>query len=170
MKIKTKLNLGVGLLFLMIVLLSIISAVYTHKQKNDTEKILVANYNTLEYSKNMMTALDKIEDDPSQIHVFKNNLQLEGENITEKGEKEVFESLKSHFENFLIFQNSKNEKLIRNDLAELMRLNMNAIAVKSDKAIDTSESATAWVISLGTICFLIAFTLLFNLPESISRP
>lgn len=170
MKIKTKLNLGVGLLFLMIVLLSVISAVYTHKQKNDTEKILVANYNTLEYSKNMMTALDKIEDDPSQIQVFKNNLQLEGQNITEKGEKEVFESLKSHFENFLIFQNSKNEKLIRNDLAELMRLNMNAIAVKSDKAIDTSESATAWVISLGTICFLIAFTLLFNLPESISRP
>ena len=48
MKIKTKLTLGVGLLFLMIVLLSIISSVNIYKQKSDTEKILIANYNSLE--------------------------------------------------------------------------------------------------------------------------
>ncbi len=170
MKIKTKLTLGVGLLFLMIVLLSVISAMYTHKQKRDTEKILIANYNSLEYSKNMMLALDKIDSDPTQITVFKNNLKLEGQNITENGEKEVVESLVSHFQNYLLLQNSKHEKLIRNDLGELMRLNMNAIVQKSDTAIETSENATVWVISLGTICFLIAFTLLFNLPGNIARP
>ena len=143
---------------------------YTHKQKRDTEKILIANYNSLEYSKNMMLALDKIDSDPTQITVFKNNLKLEGQNITENGEKEVLESLVSHFQNYLLLQNSKHEKLIRNDLGELMRLNMNAIVQKSDTAIETSENATVWVISLGTICFLIAFTLLFNLPGNIARP
>lgn len=170
MKIKTKLTLGVGLLFLMIVMLSVISAIYIHQQKSDTEKILTANYNSLEYSKNMMLALDRISLDSTQNQVFKKNLALESKNITENGEKESYQSLVIHFENFLKSRNPENEKLIRNDLVEIMRLNMNAIVQKSDTAIATSQNATTWVISLGTICFIIAFTLLFNLPDTIARP
>lgn len=170
MKIKTKLTLGVGLLFLMIVMLSVISAIYIHQQKSDTEKILTANYNSLEYSKNMMLALDRISLDSTQNQVFKKNLALESKNITENGEMESYQSLVIHFENFLKSRNPENEKLIRNDLVEIMRLNMNAIVQKSDTAIATSQNATTWVISLGTICFIIAFTLLFNLPDTIARP
>lgn len=170
MKIKTKLTLGVGLLFLMIVMLSVISAIYIHQQKSDTEKILTANYNSLEYSKNMMLALDRISLDSTQNQVFKKNLALESKNITENGEKESYQSLVIHFENFLKSRNPENEKLIRNDLVEIMRLNMNAIVQKSDTAIATSQTATTWVISLGTVCFIIAFTLLFNLPDTIARP
>ncbi len=48
MKIRTKLTLGVGLLFVMIVLLAFIDAKYINAIKNDTENVLVANYNTLE--------------------------------------------------------------------------------------------------------------------------
>lgn len=170
MKIKTKLTLGVGLLFLMIVLLSIISSVNIYKQKSDTEKILIANYNSLEYAKNMMLALDKISEDQRQTAVFKDNLTLESKNLTENGENDAYLSLRSHFQNFLATPNAETEKLIRNDLVEIMRLNMNAIVLKSDTAIATSQNAITWVISLGTICFIIAFTLLFNLPENIARP
>lgn len=170
MKIKTKLTLGVGLLFLMIVLLSVVSAINIYKQKSDTEKILIANYNSLEYSKNMMLSLDKIDADSTQIEIFKNNLLLEGKNLTEPGEDNAYQSLRSHFKNFLQNANPETEKLIRNDLVELMRLNMSAIVQKSDTAIATSQSATTWVISLGSVCFLIAFTLLFNLPGNIARP
>jgi hypothetical protein len=63
MKLKTKLTLGVGLLFLLIVLLSVIGSVYINKLKSDTEKILTANYNSLEFSKNMLLALDNISTD-----------------------------------------------------------------------------------------------------------
>lgn len=170
MKIKTKLTLGVGLLFLMIVLLSIISSVNIYKQKSDTEKILIANYNSLEYAKNMMLALDKISEDQRQTAVFKDNLTLESKNLTENGENDAYFSLRSHFQNFLATPNAETEKLIRNDLVEIMRLNMNAIVLKSDTAIATSQNAITWVISLGTVCFIIAFTLLFNLPENIARP
>ena len=170
MKIKTKLTLGVGLLFLMIVLLSIISSVNIYKQKSDTEKILIANYNSLEYAKNMMLALDKISEDQRQTAVFKENLTLESKNLTENGENDAYLSLRSHFQNFLATPNAETEKLIRNDLVEIMRLNMNAIVLKSDTAIATSQNAITWVISLGTVCFIIAFTLLFNLPENIARP
>ena len=170
MKIKTKLTLGVGLLFLMIVLLSIISSVNIYKQKSDTEKILIANYNSLEYAKNMMLALDKISEDQRQTAVFKDNLTLESKNLTENGENDAYLSLRSHFQNFLATPNAETEKLIRNDLVEIMRLNMNAIVLKSDTAIATSQNAITWVISLGTVCFIIAFTLLFNLPENIAHP
>ena len=170
MKIKTKLTLGVGLLFLMIVLLSVVSAINIYKQKSDTEKILIANYNSLEYSKNMMLALDKIGTDSTQIEIFKNNLVLESKNITEIGEDDAYKSLRSHFQNFLNIPDSPNEKLIRSDLVEIMRLNMSAIVQKSDTAIATSQTATTWVISLGSVCFIIAFTLLFNLPGNIARP
>ena len=37
MKLKTKLTLGVGLLFVLIVLLSVIGSVYINKLKSDTE-------------------------------------------------------------------------------------------------------------------------------------
>lgn len=170
MKIKTKLTLGVGLLFILIVLLSVISTIYLNKQKSDTEKILIANYNSLEYSKNMMLALDQISEDSTQAKVFIDNLNLESKNITEVGEKEVYQSLKNHFFNFQKDQKTEEERWIRNDLAELMQLNMSAIQHKSDKAIETSETAITWIITLGSICFIIAFTLLFNLPESISSP
>ena len=170
MKIKTKLTLGVGLLFLMIVLLSVVSALNIYKQKSDTEKILIANYNSLEYSKNMILALDKIDKDSTQILIFKSNLVLESKNLTEPGEIDSYKSLVTHFKNYQQSQNVAIEKLIRNDLVDIMRLNMTAIVQKSDTAIATAGTATTWVISLGTICFIIAFTLLFNLPDSIASP
>lgn len=170
MKIKTKLTLGVGLLFLLIVILSIVSAFYIHKQKSDTEKILIANYNSLDYTKNMLSALDKISADSTQILVFKNNLLQESKNITEAGEGDAFTSLQKHFAAFLYSKDANTERLIRNDLLEIMQLNMIAIVQKSDTAVATSESAITWVISLGSICFLIAFVLLFNLPGNVARP
>ena len=77
MKLKTKLTLGVGLLFLLIVLLSVIGSVYINKLKSDTEKILTANYNSLEFSKNMLLALDNISTDSTvAIADFRKNNKL----------------------------------------------------------------------------------------------
>jgi hypothetical protein len=47
MRIKTKLNLGVGLLFCLIIILSLASAYSVFSIKKDTGNILNANYNTL---------------------------------------------------------------------------------------------------------------------------
>ena len=58
MKIITKLNLSFGLLFLLIIILSIVSAFYIFKTKKDTQSILKANYNTIEYSQKMLLLMD----------------------------------------------------------------------------------------------------------------
>ncbi|MBB6329057.1 PAS domain S-box-containing protein [Chryseobacterium sediminis] len=171
MKLKTKLTLGVGLLFLLIVLLSVIGSVYINKLKSDTEKILTANYNSLEFSKNMLLALDNITTDSTvAVADFQKNNKLQEKNLTEFGEKEATQNLNLHFNSYLKAPDINKEKLIREDLAKIMSLNMKGIERKSDIAIITAENATFWIVSLGTVCFLIAFILLFNLPQTIAEP
>lgn len=171
MKLKTKLTLGVGLLFLLIVLLSVIASVYINKLKSDTEKILTANYNSIEFSKNMLLALDKIRTDSAvAIKDFQKYNALQEKNLTEFGEKEATQNLSLHFDEYLKQPNYEKEKLIREDLMKIMSLNMKGIERKSDIAIITAENATFWIVSLGTVCFLIAFILLFNLPQTIAEP
>ena len=59
MKIKAKLMLGIGLLFAMIALLTILSSFFINQLSGDTKNILVANYNSLDYSRKMQMALNE---------------------------------------------------------------------------------------------------------------
>ena len=47
---------------------------------------------------------------------------------------------------------------------------MVAIKEKSDIAKHTAETANLWIAVTGTLCFLIAFNLLVNLPNNIANP
>lgn len=97
MKIKTKLNLGVGALFMLILLLGIVGAFNINALKNDTEKILTANYNSLQYCRNMLDLLDEQTD--AGFMLFEFNLNNQEANITETGEAEVTKKLRTEFEN-----------------------------------------------------------------------
>ncbi|MEO8238519.1 MAG: ATP-binding protein [Flavobacterium sp.] len=172
MRIKTKLNLGVGLLFLMIIILSLVSAFYIFSIKKDTENILKANYNTLEYSRNMLLSLDEISTDANHaIITFKENLQNQTKNITESGEKKVTDNLK---ENFILLEKNTADEIvktqIRKDIFAILKLNLDAIKQKSDIAKRTAETANFSIAIVGTLCFLIAFNLLVNLPNNIASP
>ncbi len=171
MKIKTKLTLGVGLLFILIILLALVGARYINALKNDTENILVANYNTLEYSRNMLMALDEIPGNGDAIQKIQFNLDKQQQNITEIGEKEATDLLAQHFETLKSNpRDSSMHPLMRKDISEIMRLNMQAIQRKSNVANETAHTATFWIAITGTMCFLIAFTLLINLPNNIANP
>lgn len=169
MRIKTKLTLGVGLLFLLIILLSLVGARYINELKTDTENILVANYNSLEYSRNMLTSL---EDGTEKAFLkFETNLQNQEKNITEIGEPEVTSEIRSSFDTFKL--NNSDSSLagaIRKDIFKLMDMNMQAIQRKSEVAKETAEKAVFWIAITGTLCFLIAFVLLVNLPSNIANP
>ena len=172
MKIKTKLNLGVGLLFLMILILALVSAFYIFSIKKDTENILKANYNTLEYSRNMLLSLDEISINKEKaLATFEVNLANQIANITEVNEDQATLNLQKSYT--LLKQNSTIETVksqIRQDIFEIMKLNMNAIKQKSDIAKNTAETGNLWIAITGTLCFLIAFNLLVNLPNSIANP
>jgi len=169
MKIKTKLTLGVGLLFLLIILLSVVGAKYINELKSDTENILVANYNTLEYSRNMLSVLD--EGTEKALDKFDANLQKQEKNITEIGEQETTLELRKNFN--LLRQSNDIDSIqasIRKDIFHLMDMNMQAIQRKSEVAKATADKAVSWIAITGTMCFLIAFVLLVNLPSNIANP
>lgn len=172
MRIKTKLNLGVGLLFTLIFILSLVSAYSVFSIKKDTGNILKANYNTLEYSRNMLLSLDEMMVNKNKaIAVFEINLNKQVSNITEKNEDIATHKLKANFN--LLKEDSNNEKLkaqIRQNIFEIMKLNMNAIKIKSDIAKHTAETANLWIAVVGSLCFLIAFNLLVNMPNNIANP
>ena len=171
MKIKTKLNAGVGLLFVMIIGLSVLSGWYVNLLKRDTNNILAANYNTLQYSRNMLLALEDLQTDPLAFNLFSKHLENQRQNVTEPGEAEATEKIAVHFE--ALKSDPENQKLqssIRKDIAEVMQLNMSAIEHKSSIANVTASSAITVISIAGTGCFLIAFILLVNLPSNIADP
>lgn len=171
MNIKAKITFGVGMLFLLIVLLASVSGWYVNQLKRDTNNILVANYNTLQYGNNMLLALEDLERDPVSVNRFRENLDKQQLNVTELGEQEATTLIVEHLN--ALMKNPKDQNLtsaIRRDVAELMRLNMEAIERKSVIADETAERAIIIISITGALCFLIAFVLLVNLPSSIANP
>lgn len=171
MKIKTKLTFGVGLLFCLIMLLSGVSIWYINDLRKDTGNILMANYNTLEYSRNMLLALDEMNTEQRAVSAFEINLKKQLKNETEIGESDITFQISNLFSDLKI--NTENDSLkiiIRKDIAALMKLNMNAIVQKSHIANNTAENAIIWIIITGGLCFLIAFALLVKLPGNVANP
>lgn len=169
MKIKTKLTLGVGLLFLMIIIVSIVGAFNINALKNDTENILTANYNSLEYCRTILDAIENKTGDSWQN--LERDLNKQEQNITEIGEAEATEQIRINFEQLKLNpENFEATIKIRNAVFTVMDMNMEAIQRKSDFAQQTANKAMLWIGVSGTLCFLIAFVLLVNLPSNIANP
>ena len=169
MKIKTKLTLGVGLLFILIILLSIVGAFNINALKSDTENILKANYNSLLYSRNILSVLNN----PSEktIQVIEDNLKKQENNATEIGELDANVELRNNIEAYKKNNSNSSVQLaIQENLFQIMDMNMQAIQRKSEVAKTTADKAVFWIVVTGTICFLIAFILLVNLPSNIANP
>ena len=171
MRIKAKLRLGIGLLFSLIVILVALAVRQVHVIADDTENILVANYNSLDYSRNMLKELDKIELEQQNFDSFDAFLNFQNNNITEIGEKELTQNL---LEDVKVFRENPENKIalhqIRNDLNDIMKLNMDSIQRKSIVAKNSAENGILWISITGFTCFVIAFTLLVNLPSDIANP
>ena len=93
MKIKAKLYLGIGLLFLMILILAAVSTLFVSSLKKDTENVLSANYNSVEYARNMLKASDEMHLNKEAIAQLESNFARQKQNVTEQGEKDITERL-----------------------------------------------------------------------------
>jgi NtrC-family two-component system sensor histidine kinase KinB len=171
MKIKTKLILGLGSLFGLIIILSILGILKINTLSKATENILVDNYNSLEYARSMLKTLDEIRDDEKAINTFENHLKKQQSNVTEVGEAEFTENLAAHFRKFK--ENPADSVApieMRRDLNSIMHLNMSAIQGKSAIAQKTASKAILWIGVTAIFCFVIAFVLLLRLPGNIANP
>lgn len=156
---------------MMIVLLSVIAAVFVNVLKKDTENILSDNYKTLEYSRNMLLSLDDMASDSTAWATFEKNLNLQQGNVTEVGEGDATQKVTDRFTSIRKNRNdTASYGTIRKEISEVMRINMESIQTKSDLALETVKNAYLWIAISGTICFLIALILLTNLPGNIANP
>lgn len=169
MKIKTKLTLGVGLLFILIILLSLVGGIYLNLLKQETENILTANYNSLRYSRNMLAALE--DHSGKGLTTFEVNLKQQEANITEIGEADFTITIREAWETWKKSHDDDSDKgAIRKCIFQIMDLNMHAIQRKSEVAENTAGRAVIWIVITGALCFIIAFLLLIKLPANIANP
>lgn len=170
MRIKTKLTYSIGILFGMIVVLGVVSVKYITDMSADTRNILADNYQSLSYARQMLHALENFRQDTLSVEVFIDNLRKQQNNITELNEAEATTRLMMHFEQLKRDTSENALQELREDLNEIMAVNMLSIYNRSEIADRTARNALLWIYIVGIGCVCVAFGLLIVLPGSITRP
>lgn len=170
MNVKTKIRAGLIFLLAIIILLACAGSYYVNKLADESEDILKDNYNTLQYTKKMIEALDN----PAQaisLRQFEENLVLQEHNITENGEVEATAAIRNLFENYKgAYSNDSLQKSLRDKILQVQQLNMDAILHKNNTITNKTKTAFAYITILGTLCFLLSFTFVINFPKWIADP
>jgi len=171
LRLKTKLILGLGFLFIVILLFGILGIFYIQKLSTDTNNIIKNNYETLVYNNNMLKALEDLPTNKKSFSSFEDNLKKQENNITEVGEKEATDEVRKNFEELKSNPaDSSNYAQIRQSIQLINDLNQNAILRKNIVAEATASDAKFWLTIIFSVFSLIAFTLVFNIPEVIAAP
>jgi len=168
--IKSKITSGIGLLFILLLAISVVAFVFINLLSDKTENLLTANYKTIQYCNQMMHAMDAISTDQSAIDSFEKNLRLQEHNITEPGEGEATQKLRNYFE--MAKKNSSPVILdsMNKQLYDISILNQHALEYKNTQALETSNKAKIWISILGAIVILTGFTFVVNFPGYIAGP
>lgn len=172
-KLKTKIALGGLFLFALLILVGAVSFFYFNRLTEDSKEIVKDNYETLNYSRDMLKELDVInsKDSTKAITGFEKNLQLQEDNITEPGEKEMTESLRKNFTSLKQQGHIDSlPSLIRKDISNIMQVNLKAIDNKNQAVQASAQRAKTIITICLTVCLLMGFTFLFNFPSLVASP
>ncbi|AWO01391.1 PAS domain-containing sensor histidine kinase [Chitinophaga alhagiae] len=161
LKLKTKITLGVLFLFCMLLLVSILGYYYIGRVNREAGAILQDNYESVEYAKNMLMAL---EARPVDSLSFVKNQALQERNVTEAGEAAATAQLRRHF------QEKPDLPALRQDLYTIMELNMKAIVMKNERTKATADKALLYIAIISGICFLLGISFVYNFPGYIANP
>lgn len=171
-KLKTKITLGVVFLFTLLILVGGTSFFYLHKSTSEQQDILKDNYKSLDYTHNLLLAMDDRSKAPiGKKQLFERNLQLQEANITEPSETFVTRQLRKHFSLLAAHPDSVQlETFIRNDISGIMQINLMAISEKNKMISQNADNAKFIITLLLTICALVGFTFVYNFPGYIANP
>ena len=173
MNIKTKLRLGFGFLFLIVITFGGISLYHINQISTRSKVVLKDNYKSLVYVNEMRTILDDKFSTWNATHQadFEKILQREEWNVTETGEKNAVITLRKAFTALNITTDrTKTLAEIRVCLSNIEKINMNAIVRKNDSAQKATERASLYLGITAFITFLILFSFIVNFPGFIANP
>jgi len=163
--------MGIGILFALLLTVSIMAIIFINLLSSKTENLLTANYNTIRYCSEMSKAIDDIDINKAALVKFESNLKLQENNITEPGEGAATQQLRNYFEQ--IKNGNRGPALfheINREIYDIYILNQHALERKNASALKTAGNAKLWLTILTTVIVLISFTLVVNFPGYIARP
>ncbi len=169
--IKSKIALGIGILFTLLLTVSIVAIVFINLLSGKTENLLTANYNTIRYCSEMSNALNSFEKSLTAKDSFEYYLVCQEHNITEPGEMEATAKLRSYFEQLKQkgFEIEIGRK-INGAIYDIYVLNQKSLELKNFKALKTASNAKLWLTCLATLLVLVGFSLAVNFPGYIANP
>ncbi|WP_455496994.1 ATP-binding protein [Coprobacter sp.] len=170
MRIKNKLILGICVLFAMILMLGVLAISSIYDLDRNSRNIYVANNNSLNYARNMLTALERMNSDPAALDIFVENFRLQERNITETDELQATRILKEHLKEYRKNSDQTSIAKMRMDLYHIMELNMISISHKSKIAESSAERSLLWISVLFIFCILVSIALLIYFPKYIVKP
>lgn len=178
LKIKSKIYLGITLLFILIILIGVVSIYSINRLGNDSKMILKSNYESIQYAKNMQQLIDngKLISDNDSRTKFEMNLKAQENNITEVGEKEATTDLRMYYEKFINIKDSSKVSLasyqasIKQSLYKIEELNMNAIVRKNNEVQQTIDKAKLYLGIFCSFCFFVSLFLLVSFPGYVANP
>lgn len=172
MRIKTKVTLGVAFLFGVTIAIGVLGLYYLKQLSDDANNILTNNYESLEYTKRILDASETHAENPSAVRIMEENIVKQEGNITEPGELEHTALMRSAFDRLRTDSLGKSEQLrnIRKEALAIQELNMKAIVRKNEITQKTAKKASTFLIVIGSVFLLIAFTFIVNFPGYIANP
>lgn len=177
MKVKTKLRLGFGFLFIVVLFFGATALYYIRDISENSKVILKNNYESLSFAREMRGIIDNsnIAYDITARQKFEKFLKNQEHNVTEPGEKEATTKLRNALTHFSGKQNSRDtlvgpEREIRRSLSAIEFLNMQAIIRKDNTARASVNRATLFLGLVGSFTFLVLFSFSVNFPGYIANP
>lgn len=171
MKLKTKLRLGIGFLFIILILFGAISLYQINRISESAALILKDNNHSLQYAKAMRLLIDQdsLKSDASKT-AFAKLLNQERQNITEAGEGNAVAELEKAYGRLQQQTNANELANIKAAIYQIEDLNMQAIVSKSQQSERTVAQSTLYLGLAAFIFFLILFTFIVSFPGFIANP
>ena len=185
--IKSKLTLGLGFLFLIILLLSGVGTYFLYQLSRSAEATLNNNYRSVAYAGQLTDALADLRDarlgagaeaapaaTPAR-QLFEQNLAAEQANITEPGEGQLADSLAVGFQQYLLAPPAAGAartgyQQLRRQIGRVASLNLRAIEQQSQR---TRRIAARTITTLGLLAMLgilATFSFIFSFPDYVIKP
>jgi NtrC-family two-component system sensor histidine kinase KinB len=177
MKLKNKLQLGFGFLFIVVLLFGATALFYIRDISDNAKIILKNNYESLNFAREMRTVLDEnsLPLNAAARKRFGNFLSKQERNITEAGEAALTNNLRLSFVALTKAGADTRSldqlgRVIKHNLRQIERLNMEAILRKDAKARAAVSRATLFLGLIGSFTFLVLFSFSVNFPGFIANP
>jgi signal transduction histidine kinase len=172
LKLKTRIALGGIFLFLLLALTGGVSFYHFNKLINTSKGVLKANYESVEFGKNMLGDLSVWRTEPVKARAsFEASLQKQEANITETGEAALTAKLRNDYVDFVRFPDSLPLlAMVQADISNIIDVNLQAIYQKGNATQDAAEDAKLIITIIITLCLLVGFTFIVNFPAFIAGP